>query len=57
MKHNLKHSLMAQMGEKQDIKQAIKEIEREGELENLQVCHNMFIVEERARKAKEMQEK
>jgi hypothetical protein len=45
------------MNQKQNLKQLMVDEERSGDLENLQTCQNMFIVEERARKAKELQEK
>ncbi len=45
------------MNERNGLETSNKIEERLGELDNLNTCQNMFVVEERARKAKEIQEK
>ena len=57
MKHFIKTQLVGQMNEKKDLTSTNFNVERTGDLEQLQTCQNIFVAEERAREAKILKEK
>ena len=57
MKHFIKQQLQNQMSEKMNLTSTNFIAERQGDLEQLQTCQNMFVAEERAREAKLLKEK
>tara|TARA_B110000503_G_C6966041_1_gene337188 strand:- start:278 stop:451 length:174 start_codon:yes stop_codon:yes gene_type:complete len=57
MKHFIKTQLVNQMNEKTGLAATSFNKERNGDLEQLQTCQNIFVAEERAREAKVLKEK
>mmetsp|Transcript_17353 Transcript_17353/g.29176 ORF Transcript_17353/g.29176 Transcript_17353/m.29176 type:complete len:148 (-) Transcript_17353:192-635(-) len=53
----VKKSLLDQINQKTTLRHSMFNQEREGDLQNLHTAHNMFVVEERAKQAKNMKEK